>query len=155
MFQLGVPMCQMTCRFFKHSSYEMLREISILYHYKNILHYTWHYSYTLSMWCIAHENCIRLHFYTSCHIKERCLDFFFFFIAFFFFCSLCKVKIHLDMSEIKAKKRYTLVFGNVGDEKNVHPGGRKFISCTPSSGDIFLCFFCILVFACLFVCFWN
>ena len=84
MFQLGVPMCQKTCRFFKHSSYEMLREISIIYHYKNILHYTWHYSYTLSIWCIAHKNCLRLHFYTSCHTKERCLDFFSFLLLFSF-----------------------------------------------------------------------
>ena len=30
-FQLGVPTCQKVCQIFKHSSYEMLREISILY----------------------------------------------------------------------------------------------------------------------------
>ena len=27
----------------------------------------------------------------------------------------------------KAKKKNTLVSGNAGDEKNLHPGGRKFI----------------------------
>ena len=27
----------------------------------------------------------------------------------------------------KSKKKYTLVSGNAGDEKNLHPGGRKFI----------------------------
>ena len=32
-FQLGVPTCQKACQFFKHSSYEMLIEISILYYY--------------------------------------------------------------------------------------------------------------------------
>ena len=35
-FQLGMPMCQRACQFFKHSSYEMLREISILYYYIKI-----------------------------------------------------------------------------------------------------------------------
>ena len=32
-FQLAVPTCQRACQFFKHSFYEMLREISKLYHY--------------------------------------------------------------------------------------------------------------------------
>ena len=27
----------------------------------------------------------------------------------------------------QAKKKNTLVSGNAGDEKNLHPGGRKFI----------------------------
>ena len=31
-FQLGVKTCQKACQFFKHS-YEMLKEISILYYY--------------------------------------------------------------------------------------------------------------------------
>ena len=30
-FQIGVSICQRTCQFFKHFSFEMLREISILY----------------------------------------------------------------------------------------------------------------------------
>ena len=25
--------------------------------------------------CIVHKNCIILHFYTSCHIKEKCVEF--------------------------------------------------------------------------------
>ena len=29
---------------------------------------------------IAHRNCVILHFYTSCHVKEKCLEFFFFII---------------------------------------------------------------------------
>ena len=32
-FQFGMPACQKACQFFKHSSYEMLREISIIYYY--------------------------------------------------------------------------------------------------------------------------
>ena len=34
--------------------------------------------------CIVHKNCIILHFYNSCHIKEKCVEFFFFIIFFFF-----------------------------------------------------------------------
>ena len=46
-FQLGVPTCQRACQFFKHSSYEMLREISILYYYiKNSTLYLISYLYT-------------------------------------------------------------------------------------------------------------
>ena len=30
--------------------------------------------------CIVHKNCIILHFYTSCHIKEKCVKFFFSFL---------------------------------------------------------------------------
>ena len=32
-FQLGVPTCRRARQFFKHSSYEMLKEISIIYYY--------------------------------------------------------------------------------------------------------------------------
>ena len=35
---------------------------------------------------IAHRNCVILHFYTSCHVKEKCLEFFFFII----FCYLAR-----------------------------------------------------------------
>ena len=46
-FQLGMPTCQRVCQFFKHSSYEMLREISILYYYiKNSTLYLISYLYT-------------------------------------------------------------------------------------------------------------
>ena len=38
---------------------------------------------------IAHENCITLHLYSSCHIKEKRAEFFFF-IYFFFFCFLVR-----------------------------------------------------------------
>ena len=37
MFQLGMPTYQNACQFFKRSSYEMLREISILYYYTLLL----------------------------------------------------------------------------------------------------------------------
>ena len=59
------------------------------------------------------------------------------------------------------KKTKTLVFGNAGDEKNLHPGGRKFVFFNQFSGDILFpslvsfAFFVFLYFcACLFV-FWN
>ena len=39
---------------------------------------------------IVNKNCIIVHFVTSCHIKEKCLDFFFFFNYFFLFCSLVR-----------------------------------------------------------------
>ena len=32
-FYFCVPTCQKVCQFFKHSSYEMLREISLLYYF--------------------------------------------------------------------------------------------------------------------------
>ena len=51
-FQLVVATCKKTCQFFKHSSYEMLSEISILYYHKIILHYTWCYSYTYHMYMV-------------------------------------------------------------------------------------------------------
>ena len=37
--------------------------------------------------CVVNKNCIILHLHTSCHIKEKFVDFFFF-IIFFLFCSL-------------------------------------------------------------------
>ena len=32
----------------------------------------------MRIWCIVHKNCIRLYFYTSCHIMEKCVELFFF-----------------------------------------------------------------------------
>ena len=32
-----------------------------------------------------HKNCVKLHFYTSCHIKEKCVEFFII-IFIFIFC---------------------------------------------------------------------
>ena len=80
-------------------------------------HYTWYYSYIYHMYrCIVHKNCIRLHFYTSCHIKERCEEFFFFFL-FFFFGSLGKTKIRLDMNDIKG----TVEVRTIAPEENWPP----------------------------------
>ena len=60
----------------------------------------------------------------------------------------------------KTKKKKTLVSGNAVDQKNLHPGGRKFIFFNRFSGNIlslfffiFFCFFCILVFLLFLFCF--
>ena len=49
-FQLCLPTCQRACQLFKHSYYELLREISILF---KTLHYTRYYTYTyhVCMYC--------------------------------------------------------------------------------------------------------
>ena len=39
--------------------------------------------------CILHKNCIIYHFYTSCHIKEKCAEFLFFLKL---LCSLMKIQ---------------------------------------------------------------
>ena len=54
-------------------------------------------------------NCPDTYFYTSCHIKEKCVELFFF-VLIFFFCSLGKAKINLDISEIKDTHREKLCF---------------------------------------------
>ena len=46
-FQLGMPTCQKMCLFFKHSSYEMLKEISILYYWMLSVSPTASYEITL------------------------------------------------------------------------------------------------------------
>ena len=46
-FQLGLPTCQKMCLFFKHSSYEMLKEISILYYWMLSVSPTASYEITL------------------------------------------------------------------------------------------------------------
>ena len=57
-FQIGVSICQRTCQFFKLFSYEMLREISILYFcIKSSTLYLISYLYHTY---IAHKNCIIL-----------------------------------------------------------------------------------------------
>ena len=40
---------------------------------------------------------------------------------------ICSGKYSHKNKMVKAKKKNTLVSGNAGDEKNLHPGGRKFI----------------------------
>ena len=54
-------------------------------------------------------------------------------------------------------KKKALVSGNAGDEKNLHPGVRRFIFFNRFSGDILFSslvslFSFILVFFCLFIC---
>ena len=55
--------------------------------------------------------------------------------------------------------KYTLLSGNAGDKKNLHPGGRKFIFFLIDFPEIFFFLFqflllcLILVFVCLFVCY--
>ena len=65
--------------------------------------------------CIVHTNCIILYFYTSCYIKEKCVEFFFF-IIFFFFCFLVR------NGNIRRPGFYTLhvtrVFSNFPQLKN-------------------------------------
>ena len=56
----------------------------------------------------------------------------------------------------KKKKKICLVSGNAGDEKNFHPGGRKFLFFGRFSGDILFSFlgsfaFFNPCFVCLFV----
>ena len=51
----------------------------------------------------------------------------------------------------KKKKKNTLVSGNAGDEKNLHPGNRKFIFLNWFSGDILFSF--LVPFAFLGSCF--
>ena len=51
-----------------------------------------------------------------------------------------------------------IVSGNAGDEKNLHPGGRKFIFFNWFSGDTVFSFlvsfaFYVFLFFCLFLCF--
>ena len=45
-------MCQKTYQFLKHTSNEMLREISILYYYIKILHFTWYNGYIYHMYML-------------------------------------------------------------------------------------------------------
>ena len=75
---------------FRRSSYKMLSEISILYYYIKrfcilldiiVIH--------IICICIVNKNFIILHFYTSCHIKEKCVEFFIFYY-FFLFSSLVR-----------------------------------------------------------------
>ena len=42
--------------------------------------------------CIVNKICVMLYFYTSCHIKEKCVEFFFF-IIFVFFALQSEIKI--------------------------------------------------------------
>ena len=73
-FQIGVSTCQRTCQFFKHLSYELLGEISILYFCikDSTLCLT---SYLYMCICIAHKNL--LYFISVLHsiLKESVWNF--------------------------------------------------------------------------------
>ena len=72
--------------------------------------------------CIAHKNCIILHFYTSCHIKEKSAEFCFLKL----FCSSVKNentkknwflyitsnKSFLEIPQLKQRIRYTCKYCN-------------------------------------------
>ena len=79
------------------------------------------------------------------------------------------VKLNIEIFDKHKARENALVFENVGDEKNHHPGGRNFF-CNPFSGYILFCslvsfayfvfllflfilFYFILFYFCLFVCF--
>ena len=73
-------------KFFKHFCHQVLRKISILYYYiKNSTFYSISVIHIICI-CIVNKNCIIIYLYTTCRIKEKCLEFFFF--SFFLFCSL-------------------------------------------------------------------
>ena len=60
---------------------------------------------------IVHKNCIILHFYTSCHIKEKCVEFFIFVIFFFFakktwLLYVTSNNYFLNFSQLKQNKEY-------------------------------------------------
>ena len=108
-FQIGVSICQRTCQFFKHFSFEMLREISILYFcIKSSTLYLISYLYHTY---IAHKNCIILNFRTSCHLKEMCVEFLFYetFLLFrktwFLYVTSIQGFLELSTKTIKAKYR--------------------------------------------------
>ena len=79
-YQLGVPMCQ------KHANFP----IFLLQNAKgnfNTLFLHKKFYIILDIIGYIYKNCIILHFYTSCHIKEKCAQFLFFLKL---FCSLVK-----------------------------------------------------------------
>ena len=87
-FQLGMLTYQEACQFFNLACqrakrranfqtflFEMLKKIYRLYYY--VKNSTFFFDIiVVNIICI----CIILHFYTSCHIKEKCVEFFFFII---------------------------------------------------------------------------
>ena len=85
-FILACQRANKGAKFFKHFCYQVLRKISILYYYiKNSTFYSISFIHIICI-CIVNKNCIIIYLYTTCRIKEKCLEFFFF--SFFLFCSL-------------------------------------------------------------------
>ena len=80
-YQLGVPMCQ------KHANFP----IFLLQNAKgnfNTLFLHKKFYIILDIIGYIYKNCIILHFYTSCHIKEKCVELFLFYYLFFFFFAI-------------------------------------------------------------------
>ena len=82
MFQLGPSTYETACQFFKHSSYKMLREISILYYYiKNSILYLIWYVYVSYIKIVLYFISI-LHVILKKSVRNFCF--------WTFFCSLVK-----------------------------------------------------------------
>ena len=95
---INVPTCQTACQCFNLACQRVPNGVPIFWTFL-LRNDKWNF-YTLLLYkkfyiiidiivihiciCIVHRNCIILHFYTSCHIKEKCVDFF------FLFCSLVR-----------------------------------------------------------------
>ena len=78
----------------KNSSYEMIKEISILFKLLCKKFYIILDVIVIHIICrcIVHRNCIILHFYTSCNIKGKCGKSFFCFVFVFFWFLLISLK---------------------------------------------------------------
>ena len=66
----GVPI-------FQTFLFEMLKEIYILYYIKKFYILLDIIVINIICICIVNKTCIILHFYTSCYIKEKCVEIFF------------------------------------------------------------------------------
>ena len=84
-------------------------------------------------------------------------------LAFNYFCKTVHLRCLKGylLANVRPKQKYCC-FGKCGDEKNFHPGGRKFIFFNQFSVSIFRrysllffsFFYCILVFLFFFFCFY-
>ena len=97
MFQLDPPTYQTTCKFFNlacqrakiHDTFSdiPLRKCNGKFLYFIVIKKFYIILdiiviHIVSIWCIVHKSCIRFHFYTLFHSKEKCVEFFFFFFSF-------------------------------------------------------------------------
>ena len=112
--------------------------------------------------CLACRLCWSLFSVLELYLYEKIATLLWFFKTSQIFneCQCCKSLKSLWTKKkfpIKAKKKNALVSGNAGDEKNLHPDGRKLIFLNWFSGDIFFSSlvyftFFVFLFVCLFVC---
>ena len=93
MLQFGLPTCQTACQFLKHfilrSAKGNLYALLLVKQFYILLDIPVIHIICI---CIVHKNCIILHFYTSYHIKQKCVEFCFL-LFFFCFCSLARFSI--------------------------------------------------------------